>query len=161
MEIVIRALVMFLFLWIVTRAVGRSTLGELSTFDLLLYVTMGDLIQQAVTQQDFSVTGGMLAVGVFALMTVLLSWAQWRFPKLQPVVNGRAVVVIKDGEPVEKALRRERLSLTDLMASARQQGIRWIDEVDLAVLETDGRISFFTRSDDSAQDGAPETSEAS
>jgi uncharacterized membrane protein YcaP (DUF421 family) len=159
MEVVLRALVMFLFLWLVTRAVGRSTLGELSTFDLLLYVTLGDLIQQAVTQQDYSVTGGMLAIGVFALMTVLLSYSQWRFPKLQPWVNGRAVVVMRDGELVERALRQQRLSLTDLTAAARQQGIRWLDEVDLAVLEADGRISFFTRTDDSPS-GAPETSEA-
>lgn len=156
MEIVIRAVVIFFFLWLVTRAVGRSTLGELSTFDLLLYVTMGDLIQQAVTQQDFSVTGGMLAVGTFALLTVLLSWSQWRFPKLQPYVNGRAVVVMRDGELVEKALRQQRLSLTDLMAAARQQGIRWLDEVDLAVLEADGRISFFTRNDQPTS-GAPES----
>lgn len=159
MEIVIRAVVMFLFLWLITRAVGRSTLGELSTFDLLLYVTMGDLIQQAVTQQDYSVTGGMLAIGVFALLTVLLSWTQWRFPRLQPFVNGRAVVVVRDGELVEKALRQQRLSLTDLLAAARQQGIRWLDQVDLAVLEADGRISFFTRNDN-ASSGAPETSGA-
>jgi uncharacterized membrane protein YcaP (DUF421 family) len=159
MEVIVRAFVMFLFLWIVTRAVGRSTLGELSTFDLLLYVTMGDLIQQAVTQQDYSVTGGMLAIGVFALLTVLLSWLQWRFPRLQPFVNGRAVVVVRDGEVVDRAVRQQRLSLTDLLAAARQQGIRWLDEVDLAVLEADGRISFFTRDGD-ASDGAPETSEA-
>jgi len=161
MEIVLRAVVMFFFLWLVTRAVGRSTLGELSTFDLLLFVTMGDLIQQGVTQQDFSVTGGMLAVGTFALLTVLLSWSQWRFPRLRPFVNGRAVVVVRDGEPVEKALRQQRLSYTDLTAAARQQGIRWLDEVDLAVLEADGRISFFTRTDDDSRDGAPETSPAS
>lgn len=157
MEIVIRAVVIFLFLWVITRAVGRSTLGELSTFDLLLYVTMGDLIQQAVTQQDFSVTGGLLAVGTFALLTVLLSWLQWRFPRLHPFVNGRPIVVMRDGELVEKALRQQRLSLTDLMAAARQQGFRWLDEIDLAVLEADGRISFFTRSDEPSS-GAPETS---
>ena len=74
MEIVIRAAVMFLFLWAVTRAVGRSTLGELSTFELLLYVTLGDLIQQSVTQQDYSVTSGVLAISVFALLTVVLNW---------------------------------------------------------------------------------------
>ena len=80
MEIVLRAAVMFFFLWLVTRVVGRSTLGELSTFELLLYVTMGDLVQQAVTQQDYSVTAGVMAIGVFALLTVALSWTQWRFP---------------------------------------------------------------------------------
>ncbi len=76
MEIVIRALVVFLFLWLVTRAAGRATLGELSTFELLLYVTMGDLVQQAVTQQDYSVTAAFLAVGTFALLTVALSWSR-------------------------------------------------------------------------------------
>ena len=88
---------MFVFLWAVTRTVGRTTLGELSTFELLLYVTMGDLVQQAVTQQDFSVTGGVLAVSVFALLTIALSYLQWRFPRLRGLVNGTAVVVMRDG----------------------------------------------------------------
>ena len=153
MEIVIRAAVIFLFLWAVTRAVGRSTLGELSTFELLLYVTMGDLVQQAVTQQDYSLTGGILAVSVFALLTVLLNWAQWRFPRARPWINGRPVIVVSDGRIEEAAARAHRLSSTDLLAVARQQGIRDLAEVELAVLEADGKVSFFTRS----RDGAPET----
>ena len=80
MEIVVRAVVIFGFLWLVTRVVGRSTLGELSTFQLLLYVTMGDLVQQSITQQDYSLTSGILAVGVFALLTILLSWINSRWP---------------------------------------------------------------------------------
>ncbi len=70
-----------------TGAVGRSTLGELSTFQLLLYVTMGDLVQQAITQQDSSVTAAVLAVGVFALLTVALSWIGWRSPGARPVIH--------------------------------------------------------------------------
>ena len=160
MEIVIRAVVLFLFLWAITRVVGRSTLGELSTFELLLYVTMGDLVQQAVTQQDFSVTGGVLAVSVFALLTVLLSWLQWRFPRARGLINGRAVIVMRDGAILERECRRQRLSDTDLMAAARQQGIRRLGDVDLAVQEADGKISFFTRPDDTPSDsGAPTTSE--
>ncbi|HET6938265.1 MAG TPA: DUF421 domain-containing protein, partial [Nocardioides sp.] len=89
----LRALVVFLFLWVITRAVGRSTLGELSTFELLLYVTMGDLVQQGVTQQDYSVTGAALAVGTFALLTVMLSWTQWRFPRARDLIAGRAALV--------------------------------------------------------------------
>ena len=84
---------LFLFLWMVTRVVGRSTLGELSTFELLLYVTMGDLVQQAVA--DYSVTSGVLAVSVFALLTILISWANTRWRRLQPLVHGVPVVVVR------------------------------------------------------------------
>jgi uncharacterized membrane protein YcaP (DUF421 family) len=154
MEIVVRAAVIFLFLWVVTRVVGRSTLGELSTFELLLYVTMGDLVQQAVTQQDYSLTGGVLAVSVFALFTAVLNWVQWRFPRTRPIVNGLPIVVMREGEPIEPAMRQQRLSENDFAAAARQQGIRDLTSIELAVLETDGRISFFTRHE--GDSGAPE-----
>lgn len=155
MEIVLRALVVFLFLWVITRAVGRSTLGELSTFELLLYVTMGDLVQQAVTQQDYSVTAAVLAVGTFALLTVVLSWTQWRFPRSRDLINGRAVLVIRDGRLEEATMRRQRLSVSDLLVAAREQGIRHTKDIEFAVLEADGRISFFTREGDESS-GAPE-----
>jgi uncharacterized membrane protein YcaP (DUF421 family) len=154
MEIALRAVVIFFFLWAVTRAVGRTTLGELSTFELLLYVTMGDLVQQAITQQDFSVTGGVIAVSTFALLTVALSWVQWRFPRSRALVNGTPVVVVRDGELLPRPAREQRLSDTDLQAAARQQGIRSLSEVDLAILEADGKLSFFTH--ESAESGAPE-----
>lgn len=155
MEIVIRALVIFCFLWLITRAVGRSTLGELSTFQLLLYVTMGDLVQQAVTQQDYSVTAGMLAISTFALLTVLISWLQWRFPHVRPVTAGRPVLVWRDGAPIEETMRDERLAVADVLLAAREQGIRSTSDIEYAVLEADGRLSFFTHQP--AEDGAPET----
>src|SRR5947209_15127304 len=120
MEIVFRSLAIFFFLWVVTRAVGRSSLGELSTFQLLLYVTMGDLVQQAVTQQDYSVTAAVLAVSVFALMTVLFGWVSYRFRKARPLVTGVPLLVVKDGEPLVDAMRHERMTLDDLYAQARQ-----------------------------------------
>jgi uncharacterized membrane protein YcaP (DUF421 family) len=88
MEVVFRALFIFAFLWFITRVTGRSTLGELSTFQLLLYVTMGDLVQQAVTQQDYSVTSAVLAVGVFAVLTVAISFLNSRFRSLRPITHG-------------------------------------------------------------------------
>jgi uncharacterized membrane protein YcaP (DUF421 family) len=144
MELVVRAVVMFGFLWLVTRVVGRSTLGELSTFQLLLYVCMGDLVQQAVTQQDYSITSGVVAISVFALLTIAISWVNVRWPRLRPITHGVPVVVLKAGEPLLDIMRRERLSVDDLMAAAREQGVRRLTQVDLAVLEADGKISFFT-----------------
>jgi uncharacterized membrane protein YcaP (DUF421 family) len=144
MEIVFRALFIFAFLWFITRVAGRATLGELSTFELLLYVTMGDLVQQAVTQQDYSVTSAVLAVGTFCLLTVLLSWLNARFRVVRPITHGTAVVIVDHGEPVLANLRAEQVSIDDLMAAARNQGIERFGEIRLAVLETNGRISFFT-----------------
>ena len=153
MEIVLRALAVFLFLWLVTRAVGRSTLGELSTFELILYVTMGDLVQQGVTQQDYSVTAAVLAVGTFAVLTVALSWTQWRFPRTRGLLTGRAALVVRDGRLEDANMRRQRLSVADLLVAAREQGIRRTSEIEYAVLEADGKISFFTY-DDQPSDGA-------
>jgi uncharacterized membrane protein YcaP (DUF421 family) len=155
MEIVVRAAVIFIFLWIITRAVGRSSLGELSTFQLLLYVTMGDLVQQAITQQDYSVTAGILAVSTFALMTVVFGWVNWRFARTRPLLHGLPLVIVKDGEPQLAAMARERMTLTDLYSMARQQGVGNLSDVYIAVLETDGKVSFFTK--DSQSQGAPDS----
>jgi uncharacterized membrane protein YcaP (DUF421 family) len=154
MEIVFRALVIFFFLWIVTRAVGRSSLGELSTFQLLLYVTMGDMVQQGITQQDYSVTGAVLAVTTFALLTIAISFANARWPWARPVTHGEPVVVVRDGEPVRVALRTETLSFADLAAAAREQGIKRFADIELAVVEADGKLSFFVRQDE-GESGAP------
>jgi uncharacterized membrane protein YcaP (DUF421 family) len=134
---------------------GRSTLGELSTFQLLLYVTMGDLVQQAVTQQDYSLTSAVLAVGVFALLTVGLSMMNARVAKLRPLTHGIPLVVVSDGEPILATLKNEHVSLDDLMSAARQQGIERFGQIRLAVLEVNGRIAFFT-TDDADTSGSPD-----
>src|SRR6476661_5617471 len=156
MEIIVRAAVVFMFLWVVTRVVGRASLSEITTFELLIYVTMGDLIQQSVTQQDFSLTSAFLAVGVFALLTIALSYTSWRWPRLRPLIRGRPVMIMRAGAPITDELRRQRLAMDDVMASAREQGIRRLSDVDLAVLETDGKISFFQveRSEPEGDSGA-------
>jgi len=143
MEIVYRALFVFAFLWLITRVVGRSTLGELSTFQLILFITVGDMMQQAVTQQDYSVTGGVLAVSVFTLLTLLLTWVNARWTRVRSLTHGIAVVVVNRGEPVLDVMKAERLSLDDLMAAARNQGYERFSQITVAVLEANGQMSFF------------------
>lgn len=150
MEIVYRALIIFFFLWIITRVVGRSTVGELSTFQLVLFITMGDMVQQAVTQQDYSLTAGILAVSVFASLTIAISWATLRWPRLKSLTHGVPVLIVRDGVPVARAMRRERLTLDDLQAASRQQGFEHLSDIRLAILEANGSISFFAQ--DPAED---------
>lgn len=145
MEIVLRAAVMFCFLSLITRAVGKRELGQLSAFELVLLVSMGDLVQQSITQEDYSVSGGMLTIGTFALLSVALSWSSWRFPRSRRVLEGRPAVVIRDGALQEQMLADERLTRTELLAAARKHGVRDLADVQLAVLENDGSLSFFSR----------------
>jgi uncharacterized membrane protein YcaP (DUF421 family) len=145
MDIVIRALVLFLFIWLVTRAVGRRELSTLEPFDLILLIVLGDLIQQGVTQNDFSVTGAILAGGTFAAMTVLFSWLAFRFPRVQPILEGDPVVLVEHGKTIDRNLRANRITLEELAAQARLQQLAHIEDVDWAVLETSGQISFIPK----------------
>ena len=155
MEIVLRATVIFFFLWGLTRAMGKRQLAEMTAFELVLLITFGDLVQQAVTQEDMSVTGGILAVGTIGLWIVLFSAIGFRWPRARLVLEGVPVVVVKEGQPVMEALRLERLPLADLLESARKSGIEDLQEVKLGVLEPDGRFSFL-KYGGADEDGAPE-----
>jgi uncharacterized membrane protein YcaP (DUF421 family) len=146
MDIVIRAVVMFLFVWLVTRAVGRRELSTLEPFDLILLIVIGDLIQQGVTQNDFSVTGAMLAVGTVGAMTVLFSWLAFRFPRVQPVLEGDPVILVERGKSIDRNLRMNRITREELASQARLQQIAHLDDIDWAVLETSGNISFIPKS---------------
>jgi len=146
MDIVIRAAVAFLVILLLTRIVGRRELNTLEPFDLILLVTIGDLVQQGVTQNDFSVTGLVLAIGTIAALTVLFSYLPWRFQALRPVLEGEPVILIEDGNVIERNLKRHRLTQQEVAAEARYQQIDSFEKVRWAVLETSGKISFITKS---------------
>ena len=146
MDVAIRAAVAFVFIYVLTRAVGRRELGSMEPFDLILLVVLGDLIQQGITQSDYSVVGLFLAASVMGLMTVAFSYVSWRFPRTRPLLDGEPIVIVHDGQPIETNMRRERLSLDEVRAQARLQQIESLDDVKLAVLETSGQISFIKKS---------------
>jgi len=146
MDIVLRATIAFFFVLFVTRVVGRRELSSLQPFDLILLVMIGDLVQQGVTQNDFSVVGIVLAGGTIAVLTVIVSYGSFKVPALRPVLDGEPVVVVEDGKPIPRNLARNRITLEELLAAARQEQIATLDDVQWAVLETRGRISFIPRS---------------
>jgi uncharacterized membrane protein YcaP (DUF421 family) len=145
MDIVFRAIMIFAFLLFMTRIVGRRELSSLEPFDLILLIVIGDLVQQGVTQSDHSVTGAIMAAGTFGVLTVVVSYVSFRFPRLRPVIEGEPMILLQEGKPIERNLRRERITLGELAAAARQQGLPSLDRVQWAVLETGGRISFITK----------------
>lgn len=142
MDLVLRAIVGFFFVLFLTRVVGRRELSSLEPFDLILLVMIGDLVQQGITQNDFSVTGMLLVGGTVALLTVLVSYSSFKFPRLRPLIDGEPVIVVEDGKPIERNLARNRITREELAAAAREQGLPSLDGVRWAVLETSGSISF-------------------
>jgi uncharacterized membrane protein YcaP (DUF421 family) len=142
MEIVLRAAAIFLFLWVLTRVIGKKELSEMSAFELVLIVTIGDLVQQGVTQEDMSVTGAMLAAGTIALLVVAMSYVGFRWPRSHRVIEGVPVIVVDDGEIVDEVIEIERLTRDEIVSSAREQGIEDVRHVRFGVLEPDGTFSF-------------------
>lgn len=145
MDIVLRSIVIFVFIWVLMRLLGRRELSKLEPFDLIVLVVIGDLVQQGVTQQDLSVTGAVLAVGTIGLLTLVFSWASWRFPRVRPALDGSPVVLVEDGKPLVDNMRRERITIEEIAAQARLSSIDSLDKIRWAVLETGGAISFIPR----------------
>ena len=145
MDIVLRATFLFVFVWFITRAVGRRELSTLEPFDLILLIVLGDLIQQGVTQNDFSVTGAVLATGTIGLMTIFFSWVNFRSSRAGNVLEGDPVIIVERGKPIDRNLRRNRITHEELAAQARAQKIAHIEDVEWAVLETSGQISFIEK----------------
>lgn len=148
MDIVLRATAMFVVLFALLRLLGKRELGQLTPFELVVLVVMGDLIQQGVTHNDFSVTGATLAICTFAFWGVVLSWLSYLFPRLKNPLEGRPQIVIRDGRLCEENLRRDRLTRAEIESEMRLAGIAHIEQVAWAILEPQGKVSFIKRGDD-------------
>ncbi len=142
MEILLRATVVYWFLWLVVRGTGKRSLSELTPLDLLLVVVIGDMVQQGVTQEDMSVTGAIIVVSVFVGWTVLADLWERRSGAARRLLVGDPVIVVRSGKPLQDRLKRERMTLDELKEAARLDGYGDLADIEYAVLETDGKLSF-------------------
>ena len=106
---------------------------------------IGDAIQQGLTQDDYSVTGALIVIGTFAVLQILISYLSYRFPRLRPALDGEPMVVVQDGKAIEKNMKRERITVDEVMVEARLQQVASIDQIAWAVLETSGKISVIPK----------------
>jgi uncharacterized membrane protein YcaP (DUF421 family) len=146
MDLVIRAAVIFFFIFLVTRIAGRRELSSLQPFDLILLVVIGDLVQQGITQSDESVTGALIVISTITLLSVLVSWVSFRSGRVRVVTEGESIILVDDGDVIERNLRRERLTHGDLEEEARRQQVSSLSDIRWAILERDGSISVIPKS---------------
>ena len=145
MDLAVRSVVVFFFVFVLMRIVGRRELSTLEPFDLILLIVLGDSVQQALTQDDYSVTGAFIVVTTIALLQVFMSYLNFRVPRLRPLINGEPIVIVQDGQVIEGNARRERLTLDDIAEAARVQQIASLEDVRWAVLETSGELTFIEK----------------
>ena len=146
MEIVLRASVIFWFMFLLTRGLKKRALADMSTFEMLLLVSLGDIVQQGITQEDYSLTGAVLAAGTFGFWVSGMTWATWRSTRMRKVLEGVPIVLVRDGRPVDAALRLEQMPLDEVLEAARQHGLDDLQSIRLAVLEPSGKISIIKES---------------
>ncbi|HJR92695.1 MAG TPA: YetF domain-containing protein [Acidimicrobiia bacterium] len=142
MEIVVRATVIYWFLFLVVRGAGKRSLAELTPLDMLIIVILGDIVQQGVTQEDMSVTGAIMAVLTFVAWTLVADWLERRSKTARSILAGEPVIILRKGRIDVERLRDEKLTEDDLIAAAREQGFARLSEISLGVLEDDGAFSF-------------------
>lgn len=151
MDIVARASVMFVIVYGLLRLMGKRELGQMAPFELVTLIVTGDLIQQGVTHQDFSLTGATLAICTFAGWSLIMSTLSQRFPKARTLLRSSPLVLMREGRFIEDNMERERIDHDEFGAQLRLAGIASLDQVAWAILEPEGKISFI-RKDDAAPD---------
>src|SRR5687767_2720671 len=142
MDIALRATVIFLALYVLVRLMGKRELGQMTPFELIVLVVIGDLIQQGVTQNDFSMTGAVIAIATIAFWALAMSWLSYLSPRAERLLEGEPRVVVRDGEVIASNLRRNRLTVSEIESEMRLAGIGHLADVAWAILEPRGKISF-------------------
>lgn len=145
MDIVLRATAMFAAVYLLLRLLGKRELGQMTPFELVTLVVMGDLIQQGITHNDFSLTGAVLAISTFAFWSVALGWIAYLSPRFGRLLEGEPRIIIRDGTLLEANLRRDRMTRREVESEMRLAGIARMDEVAWAILEPQGKISFIAK----------------
>jgi uncharacterized membrane protein YcaP (DUF421 family) len=145
MDIAIRAIVLYLVIVLLMRVMGRRELSSLSAVDLVMLIVLGDAIQQGLTQDDYSVTGALIAVTTIGAMQVLTSYVSFRSRNARKVLEGQPIVIIQDGKLIDGNLNRERMTADEVAEEMRQQQIASFDDVQWAIIENNGRISFIKK----------------
>jgi uncharacterized membrane protein YcaP (DUF421 family) len=140
-ELVIRGSCIFFFMFIILRIWGKKHLGEMTAFDFILLLFMSEAVQNSLIDDDKSILGGMIVISTFLFWNVLLNKITYYFHKMEKIIDGSPLVLIKDGKLFKEVMTKEELTDQELHQALRQGGVLNIEEVKQATIETNGHIS--------------------
>ncbi|MGH8053729.1 MAG: DUF421 domain-containing protein [Stenotrophomonas sp.] len=146
-EFVLRAVVVYVVVLAMVRVAGKRALGQFTAFDMLLLVLLGNAVQNALLGKDTSLGGGLLLAATLILLNYLVGWITTRSPAIERMVEGEPVVLARHGHVLQNVLRRELVSKADFAKAMRDAGSDDVDDVELALLETNGHITVILKKD--------------
>jgi uncharacterized membrane protein YcaP (DUF421 family) len=143
MDLVIRAIFMYLFLMFIVRVMGKRTMAQASTFDFVLLLTISQVTQQALLGMDYSLTGAVILVIVFVSVNILFSFVKARSGYFTKMLEGTPLILVDNGKLLPVRMKNSQVDEGDIMQAARStQGLEKLEEIKYAVLEKDGSISI-------------------
>ena len=143
MNPVLRAVVMFAVLWLVFRIGGRRTLAEITTFDFILLLIIGDATQQALVGNDHSIVTATLVIVTLLLLDLIMSRLAISGNRMRRVIDSAPVIVVEKGKPLDAVMRQEGIDLEEVMGAAREKhGLQTLDDIKYAIVERHGGISI-------------------
>jgi uncharacterized membrane protein YcaP (DUF421 family) len=146
MDAVLRATAVYIVLLLLFRISGRRSLSQLTTFDFVLLLIIGEAMQQALLGEDFSLTNAVLVIVTLITIDIALSLVKQRSPSVEKLIDGVPMILVENGRPLSDRLRKSRVSEEDVLEAARRlQGLERLDQIKFAVLEVSGGITVIPK----------------
>lgn len=144
-SIILKTVILYFFIIIVYRIMGKKEVGKLSIIDLIVSILIAELAAISIEQYDSSILISIIPILCLVIIEIIFGYIGMKSPKFRKIIEGSPVVIIKNGKLNFEAMRKLRYSLDDLISQLREQGIKSIEEVNYAVLENNGKLSIFEK----------------
>jgi len=143
MQSVLRAVAIYGFLLLIFRVTGKRSLAQITAFDFVLLLIIGEATQQALLGDDFSVINAWIVIGTLMFLELGLSLVKSWWPALDPILESTPLVIVENGRLLQDRTAHERVDVEDVLAAAREHhGLQRLEEIKYAVLERSGGISI-------------------
>jgi uncharacterized membrane protein YcaP (DUF421 family) len=145
LELIVRATIVYFFLFFLLRFIGRKHVGQMSPFDLVVLLIISETVDASLIGDDKSLTGGLISAATLVALVALVGYATWRSKKIERWIEGRPKILVRHGHVKNDMLDNQQISRAELMEALRRQGCTAVTEVRFAILENDGSISVGKR----------------
>ncbi|MCP2072535.1 UNVERIFIED_ORG: uncharacterized membrane protein YcaP (DUF421 family) [Pseudomonas lini] len=146
MDSVLRAAAMYVALMVLFKIAGRRSLADLTTFDFVLLMIIGEATQQALLGDDFSLTNALMVIVTLIAIDVGLSLLKQRSKRVSQLIDGGPTIIVENGRILQGRMRHARLVEEDIMEAARSsQGIETLEQIKFAIIERNGKISVIAK----------------